>query len=81
MDKLAIGLKIAPEELSKCVEIHKRICSEFTTQDTFILELDEKAFLKDLLNGIIQSSVTKANKLESIGNDFLSCYELARKNH
>ncbi len=81
MDKLAIGLKIAPEELGKCVEIHNRLSSEFSKQDTFVLDMDEKAFVKELLNGIIHSAIAKANKLESIGNDFLSCYELARKTH
>ncbi len=78
MDKLSIGIRIAPEQLSKSVEILKKIENNFCKQDTLILELDEKVFVKELLNDIIRSSIAKANKLESIGNDFLSSYELAR---
>lgn len=81
MEKLSVGFKISPEELSKCVELHNRICQKFKEQDTFVLELEDKTFLKEFLEGIIRSSVQKANRLQSIGNDFLCNYEIAKKKH
>lgn len=76
-EKLAVGLKLSPESLSTIIAIQRRINDRLNESDTFTLEAGEKIFLKDFLGEIVLASVSKAMKMERIGNNFLNCYEVA----
>jgi len=79
MEKLSVGLKIGPDELSQCVELHQNITETLNKKGTVQLSTETATFLRDFLNEIISSSVTKAYKLENIGNNFLDCYYRIKK--
>ena len=79
MEKLAVGLKISPETLSQFVKVHSKISRGIEGKNECLLNAEEAQFIKDIFGEIIQISVAKAEKLESIGNDFLNYFALAKK--